>query len=44
MRGELLTKDKALKEACDIAIYLLTRVRESESRTKEIEEETSRRS
>jgi hypothetical protein len=30
IRGELLTKDKAVREACDLASYLLTRVRESE--------------
>jgi hypothetical protein len=39
MRGELLTKDKAVREACDLASYLLTRVRESELLNKQIEEE-----
>ena len=40
IRGELLTKEKAVREACDLASYLLTRVRESELLNKHIEEET----
>jgi hypothetical protein len=33
-----------LREVCDLAAYLVTRIRDSERLNKEIEEETSRRS